>query len=132
MADPVPTVFSPENEELKTEKTSLENPQFRDPVKRNKGESRERSRRPGRHQESILSRRSIQLMMDEISRGDFMAANQVVLYFDRQEDAMQFTLAASSVISAEEPVGNSEVMAKVTQEISKASRITTEGAISGR
>ena len=61
-----------------------------------------------------------------------MAANQVVLYFDRQEDAMQFTLAASSVISAEEPVGNSEVMAKVTQEISTASRITTEGAISGR
>ena len=44
-----------------------------------------------------------------------MAANQVVLYFDRQEDAMQFTLAASSVISAEEPVGNSEVMAKVTR-----------------
>jgi hypothetical protein len=70
-------------------------------------------------------------MMDEISRGDFMAANQVVLYFDRQEDAMQFTLAASSVLSAEEPVGNSEVMAKVAQEISKASRITTEGAISG-
>ena len=60
-----------------------------------------------------------------------MAANQVVLYFDRTEDAVQFTLAASSVISAEEPVGDSEVMAKVAQEISKASRITTEGTITG-
>ena len=30
-----------------------------------------------------------------------MAANQVVLYFDKQEDALLFTLAASSVMSAE-------------------------------
>jgi len=40
-----------------------------------------------------------------------MAANQVVLYFDRQEDAVRFTLAASSVMSAdmsgEAPVHNS-------------------------
>ena len=28
-----------------------------------------------------------------------MAASQVVLYFDRQEDAVQFTLAASSIIA---------------------------------
>ena len=28
-----------------------------------------------------------------------MAASQVVLYFDRQEDALQFTLAASSIIA---------------------------------
>jgi hypothetical protein len=58
-----------------------------------------------------------------------MAANQVVLYFDRQEDAVQFTLAASSVISAEEPVSNDEAVAKVAQKISKATRITTEGSI---
>jgi hypothetical protein len=61
-----------------------------------------------------------------------MAANQVVLYFDRQEDAVRFTLAASSVMSAdtsgEAPVHNSNA-AKVAKEISKASRITTEGVL---
>jgi hypothetical protein len=55
-----------------------------------------------------------------------MAANQVVLYFDRQEDAVQFTLAASSVISAEEPGSSEETVAKVAQKMSKATRITTE------
>lgn len=30
-----------------------------------------------------------------------MAANQVVLYFEKPEDALLFTLAASSVMSAE-------------------------------
>jgi hypothetical protein len=47
-----------------------------------------------------------------------MAANQVVLYFDRQEDAVQFTLAASSVISADEPVSSEEAVAKVAQKMS--------------
>ena len=55
-----------------------------------------------------------------------MAANQVVLYFDNQEDALLFTLAASSVISADKAQTNEAVM-KVAQKISKASRITTEG-----
>ena len=62
-----------------------------------------------------------------------MAANQVVLYFDRQEDAVLFTLAASSVMSAdisgEAPVYNSNAAVKVAKEISKASRITTEGVL---
>lgn len=62
-----------------------------------------------------------------------MAANQVVLYFDRQEDAVLFTLAASSVMSAdmsaEGPVPNSNAAAKVAKEISKATRITTEGIL---
>jgi hypothetical protein len=66
-----------------------------------------------------------------------MAANQVVLYFDRQEDAVRFTLAASSVMSAdtsgemsgEGPVRNSSAAVKVAKEISKASRITTEGVL---
>ncbi|HWY20774.1 MAG TPA: hypothetical protein VNX26_06100 [Candidatus Acidoferrum sp.] len=62
-----------------------------------------------------------------------MAANQVVLYFDRQEDAVLFTLAASSVMSAdishEGPVHNSSAAVKVAREISKASRITTEGVL---
>ena len=58
-----------------------------------------------------------------------MAANEVVLYFDKQEDAVLFTLAASSVMSAEGPVHSSVAAAKVAEEISKASRITTEGVL---
>jgi hypothetical protein len=58
-----------------------------------------------------------------------MAASQVVLYFDRQEDAVRFTLAASSVISAEAPARSNEMVVKVAKEICKASRITTEGAL---
>jgi hypothetical protein len=58
-----------------------------------------------------------------------MAANQVVLYFDKQEDALLFVLAASSVMSAEGPVHNNSVAAKVAGEICKASRITTEGVL---
>jgi hypothetical protein len=58
-----------------------------------------------------------------------MSANQVVIYFDKQEDALLFTLAASSVMSAEEPVHRSDAVAKVAAEICKASRITAEGAL---
>ena len=60
-----------------------------------------------------------------------MAASQVVVYFERQEDALLFTLAASSAISAEEPTGATEAGLKMAKEISKASRITTEGTLSG-
>jgi hypothetical protein len=56
-----------------------------------------------------------------------MAANQVVLYFEKPEDALLFTLAASSVMSAEGP--SSKAAVRVAQEICKASRITTEGAL---
>ena len=58
-----------------------------------------------------------------------MAASQVVLYFDKQEDALHFTLAASSVISAEGPARAKEAVAKIAKEISKACRITTEGVL---
>ena len=58
-----------------------------------------------------------------------MAANQVILYFDKQEDAVLFTLAASSVMSSEGPAHNSTAAVKVAEEISKASRITTEGVL---
>ena len=58
-----------------------------------------------------------------------MAANQVVLYFDKQEDALLFTLAASSVMSAEGPVHGNDAVVKVGKEIRKASRITAEGAL---
>jgi hypothetical protein len=61
-----------------------------------------------------------------------MAANQVVLYFDKQEDALLFTLAASSVMSAEGPVHRSNAVVKVAEEISKASRITAAGALNLR
>jgi len=58
-----------------------------------------------------------------------MAVNQVVVYFDKQEDAVLFTLAASSVMSAEGPVHSSAAVVKVAAEICKASRITTEGVL---
>jgi hypothetical protein len=58
-----------------------------------------------------------------------MGATQVVLYFDRQEDALLFTLAASSAIAADEPVRVREAMAKIAKEICKANRITTEGVL---
>jgi len=56
-----------------------------------------------------------------------MAASQVVLYFANQEDALLFTLAASSVISDEGPLASRA--AKIAEEISKATRITTEGVL---
>ena len=58
-----------------------------------------------------------------------MAANQVVLYFDKQEDALLFTLAASSVMSAEGPAHSSDAVVKVAKEICKANRITAEGVL---
>jgi hypothetical protein len=58
-----------------------------------------------------------------------MPGNQVVIYFDKQEDALLFTLAASSVMSAEESVQRSDAVVKVAAEICKASRITAEGAL---
>ena len=59
-----------------------------------------------------------------------MAANQVVLYFDKQEDALLFTLAASSVMSAEGALRGTKAADKVADEICKATRITTEGVLS--
>jgi hypothetical protein len=58
-----------------------------------------------------------------------MAANQVVLYFNTQQDALLFTLAASSVMSAEGQAPNSIAAVRVAEEICKASRITTEGVL---
>jgi hypothetical protein len=58
-----------------------------------------------------------------------MAANQVVLYFDKQEDALLFTLAASSVMSAEGPVRSNQAVLKVAEKICKATRITTDGTL---
>jgi hypothetical protein len=57
-----------------------------------------------------------------------MAASQVVLYFDRQEDALQFTLAASSIIADGAPLRDTAL--KVAKEVCKACRITAEGSLS--
>jgi hypothetical protein len=53
-----------------------------------------------------------------------MSANQVVLYFDKQEDALLFTLAASSVMSAE-----GLLHSNFAEQICKARRITAEGVL---
>lgn len=58
-----------------------------------------------------------------------MAANQVVLYFDKQEDALLFTLAASSVMSAEGLLYSKDPVVKFAEQICKASRITAEGVL---
>lgn len=58
-----------------------------------------------------------------------MAASQVVLYFEKQEDALRFTLAASSAISAEGTLLASEAGAEMAREICKVNRITTEGTV---
>jgi len=58
-----------------------------------------------------------------------MYANQVVLYFDGQEDALLLTLAAGSVMSAEGPMHRSAAVVKIAQEIRQASRITAEGVL---
>ena len=58
-----------------------------------------------------------------------MAASQVVLYFERQEDALRFTLAASSAISAEGTLLAHEAGAEMAKEICKVNRITTEGTV---
>ena len=55
--------------------------------------------------------------------------NQVVLYFEKQEDALRFTLAASSVMSAEGPLKSPSVGFRLAEEMHKATRITAEGAL---
>jgi hypothetical protein len=50
-------------------------------------------------------------------------------FFDRQEDALRFTLAASSAMSAEGTPKSSSAAAKVAEEVCKASRITAEGVL---
>jgi hypothetical protein len=58
-----------------------------------------------------------------------MAVNQVVLYFDEQQDAVLFALAASAVMSSAGPTQSAKAAARVADEICKASRITTGSAL---
>jgi len=55
-----------------------------------------------------------------------MATNRVVLYFDKQEDGVLFTVAASSIMSDEGILPGRDAGLKIALEISKASRITAE------
>ena len=50
-----------------------------------------------------------------------MATNQVVLYFDKQEDALLFAVAASSIMSDEGTFPGRDAGVRVAVEISKAS-----------
>lgn len=54
--------------------------------------------------------------------------NQVVLYFDKQEDALLFTLAASSIMSGHAQ-HSCDASAKVAEGVCKASRIKAEGVL---
>ena len=48
-----------------------------------------------------------------------MAASQVVLYFDKQEDALLFTLAASSMISDDGPTRANEALVAFLSDLLK-------------
>lgn len=58
-----------------------------------------------------------------------MAANQVVLYFDKQEDAVRFTVAASSVMGVDAPASGYEAVVSIAREVSKATRIKTQNVL---
>lgn len=63
--------------------------------------------------------------IDELD--DAPARNEVVLYFDRPEDAMHFTVALSSVIFNDATERTREDITKLAREIAKISRVTTKG-----
>ena len=83
--------------------------------------------RMGRTKRDTLVRGLNRPIIPKIDRGTHMAANQVVVFFDKQEDAVLFTLAASSLMSAEGSAHSSKAAVRVAAEICKASRIKTEG-----
>jgi hypothetical protein len=58
-----------------------------------------------------------------------VAANQVVLYFDKQEDAVRFTVAASSVMGVDAPARGYEAVVNIAREVSKATRIKTQNVV---
>jgi hypothetical protein len=57
-----------------------------------------------------------------------MAAKQVILYFDDQNDALRFVLAAGSVMSGESEVDAGENRALIA-ETQRASRIFLDEAV---
>jgi len=65
--------------------------------------------------------------VDELD--DAPTPNEVVLYFDRPEDAMHFTVALSSVIFNDATARTREDITKLAREIGKISRVTTKGTL---
>jgi hypothetical protein len=61
-----------------------------------------------------------------------MAPNRVVLYFEKEEQALLFTLAASSTMSLEQSVPNTDTAKKLAAELCKATRVTAEGIVNNR
>lgn len=57
-----------------------------------------------------------------------MPSSQVVLYFDKPEDAVRFAVAASSILASDQPAQAQEALAQLAQEFSKVSRIRIEEA----
>ena len=78
--------------------------------------------------DNLIPDGSSPIIAKKVGRGR-MKANPVVLYFEKQEDALLFTLAASSVMSAEGPAHGSNVIIKFAEQICKASRITAKGVL---
>jgi|SRR5690349_10122977 hypothetical protein len=57
------------------------------------------------------------------NREVWMAGKRVVLYFDRQEDALHFTLAAGSVLAGDAGQLGPDSGASVIEEMGRATRI---------
>ncbi|HEV8525261.1 MAG TPA: hypothetical protein VGQ71_12240 [Terriglobales bacterium] len=55
-----------------------------------------------------------------------MAAKQVILYFDSHQDALHFTLAASSILAGDIRTRAPKDPADVTQNIERITRIVVE------
>jgi hypothetical protein len=55
-----------------------------------------------------------------------MPSSQVILYFDKPEDAVRFTVVASSVLAADESADPREALAQIAREFGKVSRIRIE------
>lgn len=54
-----------------------------------------------------------------------MTSHQVVLYFEKPEDAVRFTIAASSLMAADQ-TGNDQQALALAREFGKVSRIKIE------
>ena len=57
------------------------------------------------------------------------AANQVVIHFERAEDALRFTMAAGMIMSSADPLRENEAATMFAGEFRKAWRITVEGEV---
>lgn len=55
-----------------------------------------------------------------------MAAKQVILYFDSHQDALHFTLAASSILAGEIRTRTTKDPADVTHNIERITRIVVQ------